>query len=323
MSSQLVSTLETKISKNSPLDAGDGLAILQASDAEFVELLNLADRVRRANFGNRVELCSIVNAKSGVCSEDCAFCSQSVHHDTDVEAYELLPEQQLEAAYREASDLPISHFGFVTSGPGLDSEEFDRLVELLENSDSEAAAFCSSLGNLGESQLRRLREAGLKRFHHNLETARSYFDQICSTHDYEQRVETVKSARKVGLEVCSGGLLGLGESLEQRVEFALDLRELEVDSIPLNFLIPIEGTELETVRPLTPREMLRSIIMFRLINPTTNLKVCAGRKNLRDLQSLIFFAGATGMMIGDLLTVAGRSVETDLRMLDDLNLDYE
>lgn len=323
MSSQLVSTLETKISKNSPLDAGDGLAILQASDAEFVELLNLADRVRRANFGNRVELCSIVNAKSGVCSEDCAFCSQSVHHDTDVEAYELLPEQQLEAAYREASDLPISHFGFVTSGPGLDSEEFDRLVELLENSDSEAAAFCSSLGNLGESQLRRLREAGLKRFHHNLETARSYFDQICSTHDYEQRVETVKSARKVGLEVCSGGLLGLGESLEQRVEFALDLRELEVDSIPLNFLIPIEGTELETVQPLSPREMLRSIIMFRLINPTTNLKVCAGRKNLRDLQSLIFFAGATGMMIGDLLTVAGRSVETDLRMLDDLNLDYE
>ncbi len=326
MKSQLITGLEDKLSRGELLGAEAGLRILNSSSKDFLQLLGLADRVRQAHFGQTVQLCSIVNAKSGACSEDCAFCAQSIHHKAEIEEYELISNSRLDSACRNAAQLPISNFGMVTSGPTLSNPEVEQIVELLQtkkNDSSPAPALCASFGSLSESQLLPLKEAGLRRFHHNLETARSYFDQICSTHDYQSRVETVKTAKKVGLEVCSGGLLGAGENREQRVEFALTLRDLDVDSIPLNFLIPVEGTPLGQIEPLSPREILRTIAMFRLLLPSVPIKVCAGRKNLRDLQSLVFFAGATGMMIGDLLTVAGRDVETDLQMLEDLEFNYE
>ncbi|MGM0380761.1 MAG: biotin synthase BioB [bacterium] len=323
MDTKLIASLEQKIEGEKPVSEEEALEVLKAPADKVMEILTLADRVRRKNFANSVHLCSITNAKSGACSEDCAFCAQSVHHQAEAEVYGIRPAEEMAASARQGSELPISHFGIVTSGPRPREDELEEIRKTILENPGEEVSWCASLGALPEETLRELKEAGLGRFHHNLETAPGYFDQICSTHSYEERVETVRTASRLGLEVCSGGILGMGENNRQRVEFARLLRELEVDSIPLNFLIPIPGTPLEEVEILEPREILKIIAMFRLVNPTAEIKVCAGRKNLRDLQSMIFYAGATGMMIGDLLTVAGRDVEEDLQMLDDLGLDYE
>ncbi len=323
MTDNFISEIEKKLKNDENIGPDRALDILQSKPEYFSQLLAVADGVRRSNFGDRIHLCSIVNAKSGACSEDCAFCAQSAHHNTAVETYGIQESEQLISARDNVSDLPISHFGIVTSGPAPRPDELGEIIAALESGEIEDINWCASLGALNEKELARLKEAGLKRFHHNLETAPSYFSEICSTHSIEERMETVRRAKKIGLEVCCGGILGLGENNKQRVEFAFALRELGVDSIPLNFLLPIPGTRLAEIQPLQPLEILRIIIMFRLVNPEAELKVCAGRKNLRDLQSIIFYAGATGMMIGDLLTVAGRDEETDLKMLDDLGFSYE
>jgi biotin synthase len=323
MTDNFISVIKAKLKNNESLGPDRALDILQSEPEYFSQLLAVADGVRRRNFGDQIHLCSIVNAKSGACSEDCAFCAQSAHHNTAVETYGIQESERLIDARDNVSNLPISHFGIVTSGPAPGPQELQEIIAALESGEIEGINWCASLGALNEEDLARLKEAGLKRFHHNLETAPSYFSEICSTHSIEERMETVRRAKKLGLEVCCGGILGLGESKKQQVEFAFALRELGVDSIPLNFLIPIPGTRLGEIQPLQPLEILRIIIMFRLVNPGAELKVCAGRKNLRDLQSMIFYAGATGMMIGDLLTVAGRDEQTDLKMLDDLGFSYE
>ena len=323
MTEQLIENLEQKIEDNQPVNEEEALAVLEVPAEELMDVLVLADRVRRREFGSSVHLCSIVNAKSGACSEDCAFCAQSVHHRAEAETYGIRSAAEMIDSARSAAELPISHFGIVTSGPKPGAEELKKIKKSILEEPGEQINWCASLGALDEPELRELKEAGLRRFHHNLETAPGYFDEICTTHSYDERVETVRTASRLGLEVCCGGILGLGENNGHRVEFARLLRELEVDSIPLNFLIPIPGTPLEEREALSPSEILKIIAMFRLVNPTAELKVCAGRKNLRDMQSMIFYAGATGIMIGDLLTVAGRAVEEDLQMLDDLGLDYE
>lgn len=225
-------------------------------------------------------------------------------------------------AYTNACALPITHFGLVTSGEALTDAGIRQVCDAIRTQGIPEVAWCASLGSLSRDQLAQLKSAGLRRFHHNLETAPSFFPQICDTHSFEHRVRTLRAVKDAGLEICSGGILGMGESLEQRVEFALTLQQENVDSIPLNFLIPVPGTRLENREPMQPLDMLRSIIMFRLVHPRAELKVCAGRTHMRDLQSMIFYAGATGMMIGPLLTVAGREVDQDLQMLKDLELDY-
>ncbi|MFP4687957.1 MAG: biotin synthase BioB [bacterium] len=320
---KLAVELEKNINSGQMLTEKEALAVLRSGGQDFTALLALADRVRRQNFSNKIHLCSIVNAKSGACSEDCAFCAQSAHHNTEVDIYGLRESEQLVEARENVAHLPVSHFGIVTSGPKPRAEELDKIIKVIESGELDGINWCASLGALNREELLRLKKAGLRRFHHNLETAPSFFPQICSTHDIAERIETVKTAAEIGLEVCCGGILGLGESKSQRVEFAFTLRELGVDSIPLNFLIPIPGTRLGDTEPLQPLEILRTIIMFRLVNPEAELKVCAGRENLRDLQSMIFYAGATGMMIGDLLTVAGRDEKSDLQMLNDLGFSYE
>ena len=296
------------------------LAILRADPDELPEIMAYANSVRIKYLGDEVRLCSILNAQSGACAEDCAFCAQSASHNADIEAYDLCSEQKILDAHEEASALPIDHFGVVTSGCALDDEGVARICRALRERKGPRVKWCASLGALGEEQLRALKEAGLTRFHHNVETAGSFFNKVCSTHTFEERIETVRKVKALGLEVCCGGILGLGETLEQRVELAMTLAEEEVDSIPLNFLMPIPGTPLEGRAVMKPLDMLKSIAMFRMTNPRAEIKVCAGRSHLGDLQSMIFYAGATGMMIGDLLTIAGRDVETDLKMLEDLQV---
>ena len=312
-----VKWLREKAAADRPLDCDEALAVLAAPDEQLEEILAAAGQARRRAFGDKVRLCAIVNAKSGLCAEDCIFCAQSSRHGADVERYPLLSDEEILAAYREAGALPVERFGLVTSGRSVSDEELDRICELIRTNNGDGLPWCASLGMLSEEQLGRLRRAGLTRFHHNLETAESYFPNICTTHSYADRVATVRAAKRAGLEVCSGGLFGLGEHPRHRVELALALRDLAVEAVPLNFLVPIAGTPAAgAANSLSPAEILKTIAMFRMVCRDAEVKVCAGREaHLGEMEEKIFAAGATGMMIGGYLTVRGRSVDEDLAMV--------
>jgi len=296
------------------------LAILKADPDDLPGIMAAATALRKKHFGRKLHLCSIINARSGACTEDCAFCAQSVHHKTKCEVFGLCSEAQLVKAYSEASHLPISRFGVVTSGPTQGPAAVERVAKAVARSKKTRVEWCASLGSVGDADLRSLKKAGVKRFHHNIETAESFFPEVCSTHTHAERISTIRAVRRSGMQICSGGILGMGESLRQRVEMALTLSREHVDAIPLNFLVPIPGTKLGHLKPMEPLDILKTIAMFRMTNPKAEIKVCAGRIHLRQLQSMIFYAGATGMMMGSLLTVAGCDVKQDLQMLKDLEL---
>ncbi|MHB8862581.1 MAG: biotin synthase BioB [Pirellulaceae bacterium] len=307
-----------------PIAFDAALAVLSTPADSMPDLMALTNGLRRKQFGRKARLCSIMNAKSGACSGDCHFCAQSSRHATGVQVYPLRSSKQMADAYQEAGrSLPVDHFGIVTSGERLSAKDVGRIRDTIKNTRMEELRWCASLGTLDREELSALKNAGLTRFHHNLETAESFFPKICTTHTWRERLEMVRLAKSVGLETCSGGILGLGETLSQRVELAMTLRDEAVDSIPLNFLVPLPGTELEHLEPMKPMDILRTIAMFRLVNIKAEIKVCAGRAHMRDLQSMIFFAGATGMMIGPLLTIAGRDVQSDIAMLMDLEMPFE
>ncbi len=298
------------------------LASVTGSDLFF--LFAEANRIRESVFGREIFLCSIINAKSGRCPENCSFCAQSAHHATDAPVYPLVDEEQMVACAKEAEANGSTCYGIITSGTGIaKGDELERIRRAILRIRNETAISPScSLGIIDRETALMLKEAGMETYHHNLETARSFFPNVCTTHDYEEDVETVRVAKEAGLKVCCGGIFGLGETVAQRVELALTLRELDVDSVPLNFLNPVPGTRLEGACNITPMECLTTIALFRFILPKKKISVCGGReKNLRDLQSWLFMAGASGTMVGNYLTTAGRPVETDLQMISDLELD--
>ncbi len=323
MNRQLKKALTDCVDKHQALNPTEALALLECGPDAMTDIMQAADTVRRRKFGQRVSLCSIVNAKSGACGEDCSFCAQSTHHEGNSAQFPLLDSDQLLDAFNRAAGQPIKNFGVVTSGGSLRSADLQMISCAISSHHHEKTGWCASLGSLTAEQLQELKSAGLVRYHHNLETAQSFFPQICTTHDYDSRIATIKAAKGVGLEVCCGGLLGLGESLEQRVEFAQTLAELEVDQIPLNFLVPIPGTPMAGRPLMKALEVLRTIAMFRLVCPEASLKVAAGRVHLNRLQSMIFYAGCNAMMIGDLLTVAGGPMAEDLEMLEDLEMEID
>ncbi|MDA8165582.1 MAG: biotin synthase BioB [Desulfobacteraceae bacterium] len=282
------------------------------------ELTALALEAKLARRGPVFSFCSIINAKSGRCSEDCRFCVQSAHYRTDSPVYPLKRPDEIVAAAREARDQGAEHFSIVTSGRGLAGAELGPVAAVIE----EIAAtveikVCASLGILGEAAFRRLRAAGLSRYHHNLETSREFFPQVVSTHSFAERVETIAAAKAAGLEVCAGGIIGLGESEDDRISLACTLKECGVDSVPLNFLIPLPGTPLAGASPLAVGEILRAIALFRLILPGVALRLAAGRESmLRDFLAPAFLAGADGMMIGGYLTQRGRPPAEDRRFAE-------
>lgn len=305
------------------INTEEAMEFLSLKDEHLLELMALANLARKKFKGDEVSLCSIINAKSGMCQEDCAFCSQSMYHQTTAPVYPLVGKEQIIERARLAEKIKSREFSIVTSGYGPENEkELEEIAESVATLTKETTLEpCASLGILDRESMSRLKEAGLKNYHHNLETARSFFPNICTTHSYDEDVEAVRIAKELGFKVCCGGIFGMGESWEQRIEFAFTLKELDVDSIPLNFLNPIPGTKLEGKRELTPIECLSIITLFRLVMPKKDIFVCGGREvNLRDLQSMIFFAGANGMMIGGYLTTKGRQPEDDLRMIEDLGL---
>ncbi len=294
-----------------------------AGEAELGDLMAAADRLRRARFGNRVHLCSIVNAKRGGCPEDCGFCSQSKHFATEVEPEKFIPAGEIAAASSKARRQGATALGLVTATRGMraGSKPLEHILEgvraVRAAGHTEAHA---SLGFVDREGLVQLKEAGLTELNHNLETGRSFFPEIVSTHTYDERIETIKTAKSLGLRTCVGGIFGMGEKPEHRAELALELRALDVDEVPLNFLVSIDGTKLENVEPLGAQEILRVIASFRLALPRQNIFIAAGRTHLGQLLPLMFGAGASGMMVGDFLTTPNRSVQDDLEMLDQLGL---
>lgn len=309
------------------ISAKEALRLIKIKDeTELYALFKRASEKRREFFGNRVTICSIINARCGGCPEDCSFCAQSKSSKAVIEKYPLVSEKEICSAASHASENKAANFGIVTSGRAVNaSKELDSICSAVEKiSHENKISPCASLGILNRESLQKLKEAGLSRYHHNLETAESFFGHICSTRSYEDQINTIKAAKEIGMSVCAGGLFGMGESEEQRIELLETIRALDVDSVPLNFLSPIPGTKLENMRDLTPRECLKIIAAARLMMPDKVIRVCGGREaNLRDFQSWIFFAGANGLMVGGYLVTSGRDVETDLQMIKDAGLLWD
>ncbi len=308
------------------LDALDQATLTRyfAGEGDTHELMAAADRVRRGRFGNKVHLCSIVNAKQGGCPEDCGFCSQSKHFDTHAGPQRFLEADEIVAASEKAKSQAATALGLVTATRGLedDSVALEKMVTAVKAvRDAGHTEAHASFGFLSENALERLAEAGLTELNHNLETGRGYFHKVVSSHTYDERIATIRHAKKLGLRTCVGGIVGMGEEPVHRAELALQLRDLDVDEVPINFLVSIDGTALEKVDPMSPLEMLRAIACFRLALPRQNIFIAAGRTYLGQLQPLMFSAGASGMMVGDFLTTPNRSVADDLKMLDDLGLE--
>jgi biotin synthase len=322
---QLINEVVTRIIAGGSISPEEAIRFSAAEGSETFDLFRGATRIKDHFVGPKVHLCSIINAKSGRCAEDCAFCAQSAHHRTDAPVYPLVEEERLVASAREAEASGSACFGIITSGTTVNGAELERILAALRRIRRETEIHPScSLGIIDYETAVLLRDAGMDTYHHNLETAESFFPQICSTHAYQDDVNTVRAVKKAGVKVCSGGIFGLGENAAQRVEMAFTLKELDVDSVPLNFLNPIEGTRLEGASNITAQECLKTIALYRMILPGKRITVCGGReKNLRDLQSWIFFAGANGTMVGNYLTTLGRNVGVDLKMFQDLGLETE
>jgi len=293
------------------------------SGADLWDLLTIAGRVREYFRGKMIDLCSIVNAKSGACSEDCAYCAQSIHHSTNVPVYPLISVDRMAEAVKSAKKNKAKRFCIVTSGRGIDMQaDLDNIAQGIQRVLEMKLSPCATLGSLTIDQLSYLKQAGLHRFHHNIETSKDYFPRVCSTHTFEERLEVLEHARSLGLSICSGGILGMGESMEDRIKMAMTLREIGVDSVPINFLIPIKGTPFEKINAIKPLEALHSIALFRLILPDKEIRVCGGRGTaLGQLHPLIFTAGADGFMIGNYLTTTGLDPAQDLNMLQQLGLN--
>ncbi|WP_018248037.1 biotin synthase BioB [Orenia marismortui] len=319
----MIQELKKKVLTGESITKEEAMYLVNLDESRTMELLAAANEIKNKFIGKKVDLCSIVNAKSGSCSEDCTFCSQSAHYNTGTVTYPLMAKEDILARAKEMKGSGAEHFGIVTSGRGVVSDkDFEQLIEafrlIREETDLEV---CASLGTLDEKRAEKLANVGLKRYNHNLETSESYYSEICTTHTYQDRLNTVKFLKERGMEVCSGGIIGLGESFEDRVDLAFTVKELDVDSVPINILNPVEGTPLYGNNPVAPMETLKTAAIFRFILPTKVIKLCGGRENnLRDLQSLSLLSGVNGLLIGNYLTTEGRETAEDLQMIKDLGL---
>ncbi len=318
----IIDKFQKKAIKSKGLSTDEALDLFIEGSNHPYRVLAAASEIREHFKGKDIILCGIINAKSGKCSEDCAFCAQSSHYTTDAKTYPLQTAGQIVDEAREAMRGGAEMFGIVTSGKGIKSKkEWSEIFKAVEGINAIGMKPCASLGMLNAAKARELKAAGLFRYHHNLETSRSFFPQICTTHQYEEDTETVRAARDAGLSVCSGGLIGLGEGITHRIEMAETLRDLDVDSVPLNILNPIKGTPLGRATPLPPLEILMTIAMFRFMLPDKDIKLCGGKeKNLRQLLPLGIVAGANSLMTGNYLTTTGRDSALDQEMIADLGL---
>lgn len=312
----MIKHLEEKVLGGSHVTKEDALYIADVSGTELFDLFASANKIRNQFMGNTVGLCSIVNAKSGACSEDCSFCAQSSISKAKIEVYPLLSKKIIIQKAKEIKKSGAERFSIVTSGRRVSEMDLLLIADMLSDIREIGLIPCASIGMLKEKDLLTLRAAGLDRYHHNLETSESFFTRICSTHSYADKLRTIDAAKSAGLSLCSGGIFGIGETWQDRIDMAFLLRELDVDSVPINFLIPIKGTALGNRDPLHPFEALKIASLYRYVLPQKEIRICGGRMQiLGEFNSMVFLAGADSLLIGNYLTTSGRNYEDDFRLI--------
>lgn len=323
------SDLAAQVLDGNSISREEAVRILEASDVELLSILDAAWQVRQKHFGNSVQLYYLKNAKSGLCPEDCGYCSQAKGSDAEINKYAMLNKDRLMDGARKAFDSQARTYCIVASGRGPSDREVDHVCDVVKDIKNEYGLhICACLGLLRPDQAVKLKEAGVDRVNHNLNTSERFHDQIVSTHTFADRLKTLDTCQEVGLELCAGMIVGMGETNEDVVDVALKLADLKVESIPINFLIPIEGAQLGRPVDLDPRYCLKVLAMFRLTNPTTELRIAGGREvNLRSMQSMGLYA-ANSMFVSDYLTTPGQAALDDFRMIEDLGFeitagDYE
>jgi biotin synthase len=323
---RILDTLSERVlAENSPITMEEARQLVELPSTELPALLNLAHEVRRRWAGEEVELESLISAKTGGCPEDCAFCSQSMHFDAPAQRHPFLPLEDVLAAARATEASGADHFCIVVAVKGPDQRLMDQVLTAIDGIKRETSLDVDvSLGLLTRPQAEALRDAGVHRYNHNLEASRSYFGEIVTTHTYDERYETCQLVTDVGMKLCSGGILGMGETWEQRLELAFELKTLGPSEIPLNFLNPRPGTPLGGRKPLAASDALRSIAIFRLIFPEIIVRYAGGRELvLRDLQALGLVGGINGMIVGNYLTTAGRPASEDIKLVEDLGMSIK
>lgn len=284
------------------------------------DLTRYADMIRDHFCGNQFDMCTIINGKSGLCSENCKFCAQSSHYNTGSKVYSLLSEEEILADAKKNADQGVMRYSIVTAGRSLSDGEVDRMCQIIRRIKEEVhISVCVSFGLLKEDQFRRLKEAGAERVHNNLEASENFFPSVCTSHSFSDKVQAIRAAQAAGLDVCSGGIMGLGEGIEDRIDMALSLRDLGIESIPVNMLNPIPGTPMEKYESLDEKEMQRIIAVYRFILPKAFIRLAGGRGLMRDKGKACFMSGANAAISGDMLTTAGITVDKDKKLLEELD----
>ena len=315
-----VTTLAEEIIQGRRLAREEDLSFFLTCDLK--ELCEGADRIREHFCGEKVDLCTIINGRSGRCGEDCKYCAQSGHHKTGIAEYAFLPTEDIVKEALSNESEGVDRFAIVTSGRGLSDADFEKAIAAYEKmSEVCKLDLCASHGFLTKEQFHRLHQVGVSSYHENIETSKRYFPHICSTHTYEDKIESIKMAKEEGFCVCSGGIIGMGETWEDRLDMAVSLAELGIESIPINALMPIPGTPLERLEVLGEDDILRTVAFFRYINPTANIRLAAGRKLMQNDGERAFEGGASATITGNMLTTSGSTIESDKALLTKLGRD--
>ena len=301
----------------------DALRLTEVAREDIPLLAAFANKIRQQFAGNGVDMCGLVSARSGMCSEDCKFCAQSVYHTTDAPIYDLRSTSEMTVAAQQAEKQGAKRISIVTSGKGMnDDPAFGKIIEGIEHILLETnLKVCANLGTLTLPQAHLLAASGIKRYAHNIETSKKFYPTVCTTHSYEERLATIQAAKTAGMELCTGGIIGMGESWSDRIDFAFALRELDVTSIPINILNPIKGTAFEDIIPPTPLDIIKTFAILRFILPAKIIRPAGGRElNLRDMQGQLMLSGVNGLIIGNYLTFSGRDATADFQMVQDAGL---
>ena len=290
-------------------------ALLLVNTENKSEFYAAANEIREFFKGNIFDVCSIENAKSGACSEDCKWCSQSAHNNADVDVYEMVDSKKAVEMAKRNENYGVKRYSLVTSGRAVSNKNIDKLCDTYLDIRKESdISFCASMGLLNKEKLEKLKNVGIEHYHCNLESSRRFFPKVCSTHTYDEKIETIKIAQELGIKICSGGIIGMGENMEDRIDMAYELANLGVQSIPINILNPVEGTPLKKASKLNKHEILSSIAIIRFICPNANLRFAGGRNTMKSFQEEALHAGINSAVVGDMLTTTGSSgVEEDLK----------
>ena len=315
MVNELISIL-----KGYRIQRGDELNFLLTTDLK--ELCDGADRVREHYCGNKVNLCTIINGRSGKCSEDCKFCAQSGHHQTGIEEYDFLDVDTIVTDCKKNQAEGVHRYSIVTAGRDLKGKDMEQALTAYKKMNSECEIeLCASHGLITEDDYIALKESGVKMYHENIETSKRNFENICTTHTYEDKIHGIRLAQKTGLKVCSGGIIGMGETWEDRIDMAISLSELGIQSIPINALMPIKGTPFQELSRISENDILRTVAIFRLINPEADIRLAAGRAMMQNSGEKAFHSGANATITGNMLTTSGSNIKQDIDMLINMGFD--